>query len=49
MSKLISDIDAAHMKRIFEIMQQDTEIFRKYSNPEIEEMLQLFKCLTFKK
>jgi len=49
MARLASDIDNNQAKRMFEILQQETAIFRKYSSQDIDEMLNVLKILNVKK
>ena len=47
--RLISDIDNNQAKRIFEILQQETALFRKYGSSDIDEMLNVLKVCNVKK
>lgn len=47
--KLITDIDASQAKRIFDIMYEETDLFKGYTAAEVEAMSTIFKFLTFKK
>ena len=47
--RLISDIDAAQAKRIFDILYEETAIFRGFALSEVEAMSGVFKFLSFKK
>ena len=47
--KLVTDVDAAQAKRIFEIVYEDTDIFQGYSMAEVDAMSAIFKFLSFKK
>jgi len=47
--KLATDIDAAQAKRIFEVIYEDSEIFKGFSLAEVDAMSTVFKLLSFKK
>ena len=47
--KLITDIDANQAKRIFDIIYEETTLFKGYTAAEVEAMSTIFKFLTFKK
>ena len=49
MARLASDIDLNQTKRMFEILQQETAIFKKYTTQDIEEMLGILKIIQVKK
>ena len=47
--KLVTDVDAAQAKRIFEILYEDSDIFQGFSMAEVDAMSAIFKLLSFKK
>ena len=47
--KLVTDVDAAQAKRIFEILYEDSDIFQGFSLAEVDAMSAIFKLLSFKK
>jgi len=49
MARLANDIDQSQVKRIFEVLSQETNIFQGYGLPDIEEIMGLLKVCQFKK
>lgn len=48
-NRLGHDIDQGQIKRIFEIMGQESTIFDGYSVEDMDEIMSVFKILQFKK
>ena len=48
-SKLGNDVDTGQVKRIFEVLQQETKIFEHCSSTDIEEIVTLLRVLQYKK
>jgi hypothetical protein len=49
MPKINSDIDSNQIKRIFEVLREETTLFDGYTAAEVELMSTLFKVLSFSK
>lgn len=49
MPKINSDIDGNQIKRIFEVLREETNLFDGYTSAEVENMSTLFKVLNFQK
>lgn len=49
MPKINSDIDANQIKRIFEVLRDETYLFEGFTAIEVELMSTLFKVLNFQK
>ena len=48
-NRLGHDIDQGQIKRIFEIMSQETKIFEGYTAEDMDEITSIFKILQYKK
>ena len=49
MAKLTSDVDNAQIKRIFEILKSDSQIFDGLSVTEVEELQEVMRVVNFAK
>jgi hypothetical protein len=47
--RLNNDIDNSQVKKIFEVLREETDIFKGFSQEEINNLLVVFKVLQFKK
>ena len=48
MARLVSDLDMSQTKKIFEVLANDTRIFKGCNHAEMEEIMSVFKVLDFK-
>lgn len=48
-SKLTSDIDANQQNRLFTVLREETHLFDGLSQPEVDQIAQLFKVIKFSK
>jgi len=47
--RLINDVDQNQTKRIFEVLREETPIFKGLSYEEVQSLTTVFKVLNFKK
>ena len=47
--RLLSDIDSAQSKRILELIQTETNVFKGFAPGDLDEILTVLKIVQFKK
>ena len=47
--RLINDVDTAQIKKIFEVLREETKIFEGYSNEDVQSLQNVMKVLSFKR